>query len=77
MMACRLGTLGRGVWCSLVLWMVVSSKCSESTRASEGRVISCPRLTSEKFLITPKEIEELAASVAKEAVLLQKVRAPN
>ena len=49
----------------------------DTSRRGEGEVLSPTLATPEKFLITPKGIGELAASVAKEAVLLQKVRAPN
>ena len=49
----------------------------DTSKRGEGEFLSPTLATSEKFLITPKEIEELAASVAKEAVLLQKIRDPN
>ena len=49
----------------------------DTSKRGEGEFLSPTLATSEKFLITPKEIEELAASVAKGAILLQKIRAPN
>ena len=49
----------------------------DTSKRGEGEFLSPTLATSEKFLITTKEIEELAASVAKEAVLLQRVRDPN
>ena len=46
-------------------------------KRGEGEFLFPTLAASEKFFITPKEIEELAASVAKEAVLLRKIRAPS
>ena len=49
----------------------------DTSKRGEGEFLSPTLENTEKFLITPKEIEELAAWVAKQAVLLQKVRVPT
>ena len=81
MRACWWGTLARGprgvVFARGKDGRLFEMFRIDTSNRGEGELLSPTLATTEKFLFTPKEIDELAASVAKEANLLQKVRAPN
>ena len=54
-----------------VLWEMLRI---DTAKRGDGELLSPFVLTTQKFLVSPKEIEELAAPVVSDASLLKKIR---